>query len=237
MAIAYNTSIVRSGLVLHLDAANRKSYPGTGTAWTDLTGTGNNGTLVNGVGYSSGNNGSLVFDGVDDRGNFTNPVNSASPQSYEVWVKGTPSGTATNGFGYILHNNSASNAANTSYLVMGYAGTGTALQQNAIFAAIGGTLWNQSGTGVLADANITRQIVLTWDGSTQIVYVDGVARVSNPYTGTPTNVSTTTSFGDYNLSTYRPIVGNLYSIRVYNRALSASEVQQNFNALRGRYGI
>ena len=59
-------SIIDDGLVLYLDAANTKSYPGSGTTWTDLSGNGNNGTLENGVGYNSGNGGSLVFDGVDD---------------------------------------------------------------------------------------------------------------------------------------------------------------------------
>jgi hypothetical protein len=66
MGIAYNPRTITDGLVLCLDAANPKSYPGSGTIWTDLSGNGNNGTLVNGVGYNSGNLGSLVFDGVDD---------------------------------------------------------------------------------------------------------------------------------------------------------------------------
>ena len=48
MGIAYNTSIVRDGLVLHLDAANKKSYPGSGTVWSDLSGNDRNGTLLNG---------------------------------------------------------------------------------------------------------------------------------------------------------------------------------------------
>ncbi len=66
MGITYNTSIVRNGLVLHLDAANRKSYPGTGTTWTDSSGLNNNGTLTNGVSYQSVNQGAFNFDGIDD---------------------------------------------------------------------------------------------------------------------------------------------------------------------------
>jgi hypothetical protein len=62
--------IVQSGLVLNLDAGVSASYPGSGTNWTDLSGNGNNGTLVNGVGYNSANNGSFVFDGVNDYGSF-----------------------------------------------------------------------------------------------------------------------------------------------------------------------
>ena len=58
--------IVRSGLVLHLDAARPASYPGSGTTWTDLSGQGNNGTLTNGPTYSSANGGSIVLDGTND---------------------------------------------------------------------------------------------------------------------------------------------------------------------------
>ena len=64
--ITYNTSVVRDGLIMHLDAANKKSYPGSGTIWKDLSGQGNNGTLINGVGYSTDNKGAMVFDGTDD---------------------------------------------------------------------------------------------------------------------------------------------------------------------------
>ena len=66
MALSHSPSIVTDGLVLCLDAGNPKSYPGSGTTWTDLSGNGNNGTLVNGVGYDSDNGGSLSFDGVND---------------------------------------------------------------------------------------------------------------------------------------------------------------------------
>jgi hypothetical protein len=66
MALSHSPSIVTDGLVLCLDAGNPKSYPGSGTTWTDLSGNGNNGTLVNGVGYSGDNLGSLSFDGVND---------------------------------------------------------------------------------------------------------------------------------------------------------------------------
>ena len=66
MAIFYNPRTITDGLVLCLDAANRKSYPGSGTTWTDLSGRGNTGTLTNGPTYSSANGGSIVFDGTDD---------------------------------------------------------------------------------------------------------------------------------------------------------------------------
>jgi len=66
VALSHSPKIVTDGLVLCLDAGNPKSYPGSGTTWTDLSGNSNNGTLVNGVGYNGSNLGSLSFDGVDD---------------------------------------------------------------------------------------------------------------------------------------------------------------------------
>ena len=74
MAINYSPKIIRDGLVLCLDAANPKSYPGTGTAWTDLSGSGNNGTLVNGPVYSSANGGSIDFDGSNDYSSLSSNI-------------------------------------------------------------------------------------------------------------------------------------------------------------------
>jgi len=62
----YGPKIVTSGLVLCLDAANKRSYPGTGTTWTDLSGNSNNGTLINGPTFNAGNQGGIVFDGTND---------------------------------------------------------------------------------------------------------------------------------------------------------------------------
>jgi hypothetical protein len=234
MGLGHSPSIVRDGLVLYLDAANSKSYPASGTTVFDLSSNQNNGTLVNGVGYSGSNLGSFSFDGVDDRGTFISPITSSSPQTYEIWVKAIPSTTAANGFGYILHNNSASTNVGVAYMGIGYAGD--ILQTREIFAFFNGA-WNNMGTGVIGNTTTVRQIVLTWNGTTQIAYVDGIQRVSRALSTTPSNFSTTTSFGDFRNSTTRPIIGDIYSIKIYNRALSASEIKQNFEALRGRYGV
>ena len=82
--IAYNPKIVTDGLVLCLDAANPKSYPGSGTTWYDLSGNGNHGTLINGPTYNSDNKGSIVFDGIDDYVSFTNPLNQS--QLNQAWT-------------------------------------------------------------------------------------------------------------------------------------------------------
>ena len=229
--LTHSNSIVTDGLVLCLDAKDLKSYSGSGTTWVDRSGNGNNGTLVNGV---SAIGGSMVFDGVGDRGTFTSPIASNSPQTYEVWVKAIPSPIAAGGFGYILHNNSNNQTVGVAYMGIGYAGSN--LQTREIFAFFNGA-WLSMGTGVIGDTTTVRHIILTWNGSTQIAYVDGVQRVSRALTGTPSNFSTTTSFGDYRDSTYRPIVGDIYSIKVYNRALSPAEVLQNYNATKSRFNL
>ncbi len=233
MGVYAGPDVVEDGLVLALDAANPKSYPGSGTTWFDISGNGNIGTLVNGVGYNGSNLGSLVFDGVDDRGTFSSPIISSSSQTYEVWVKAIPSTTAAQNFGYILHNNSASSIVGNAYMAIGYAGQ--TLQSREIFAAFNGA-WSSMGTGVIGNTTTVTQIVLTWDGATQIAYVDGVQRVSQALSTTPQNFSTTTSFGDFRNSTTRPIIGDIYSIKIYNRALTPQEIQQNFNATKSRFG-
>ena len=92
MSLAHgNRPIVTDGLVLCLDAANTRSYSGTGTDWFDLSGNGNHGTLVNGVGYSADNKGSLVFDGTNQEISGTNLSSVISNEfTLETWIK-TPS--------------------------------------------------------------------------------------------------------------------------------------------------
>jgi len=85
--LAHSPRIITDGLVLCLDAGNPKSYPGSGTTWTDLSGNGNNGTLTNGPTYNSGNLGSLVFDGVNDYVNLGD-LDLPAPFTLSIWFKG-----------------------------------------------------------------------------------------------------------------------------------------------------
>jgi len=227
VGLAHSPRIVTDGLVLLLDAGNTKSYPGSGTTWSDLSGNGNNGTLTNGPTYS---NGSIAFDGTDDRGTFTTPITSTSNQTYEIWTNAIASANAADGYAYILHNNSVNSSTGNSYLTIGIKPT----QQ--YYAAFNGR-YTVIDSGVTASNSNIVQIVLTWDGTTQKMYVNGVLKDSEALSTTPQNFSTTTSFGDWRNTTYRMIQGNIYAIKIYNKALTASEIQQNFNALRGRFGI
>ena len=82
-------TIITDGLKLWLDASNPSSYPGSGTTWYDLSGNGNNGTMVNGVTYSTANGGVMSFDGVNDIVNFTNSliVNNLTGHTISLWIK------------------------------------------------------------------------------------------------------------------------------------------------------
>ena len=230
MGLAHSPRIVTDGLVLCLDAGNTKSYTGTGTTWKDLSGNGSDGSLINTPGYTSDNGGGITFNGTDERGTFTTPITSTSNQTYEVWTNAIASASASAGFAYILHNNSADTTIGNSYLHIGIEPT----QQYV--AAFNGR-YTVIDSGVTASNSNIVQIILTWDGATQKIYVNSVLKDSELLTGTPQNFSTTTSFGDYRDSSFRPIQGNIYSIKIYNKALSAAEIKQNFNALRGRYGL
>ena len=95
MAFFNSPNIILNGLVLALDAANPRSYPGSGTTWTDISGGNRNGTLINGVGYSSNYKGILLFDGTNDYITVPNTgllANGTGNFSYNVWVnlKGKP---------------------------------------------------------------------------------------------------------------------------------------------------
>ena len=217
--------ILNDGLVLALDAANAKSYPGIGTAWTDLSGRGNTGTLTGGPTYSSANGGSIVFDGTDDHVSFTSNPSLTNQISVEVWVN--LNSPLVQGTGMILGRES-------SYRLVYTTGT---------FSWICATTnngWYTTGTtvdvSVLATSGVFH-VVCTYDGSNNRVYVNGsLMGTGSAISG---NISTD---GTYYL--FRTTAGNvaygrgsLYSHKLYNRALTASEIRQNFNATRGRFGI
>lgn len=229
MGLAHSPRVVTDGLVLCLDAGNTKSYTGTGTTWKDLSGNGSDGSLINTPGYTSDNGGGITFNGTDERGTFTTPITSTSNQTYEVWTNAIASASASAGFAYILHINGISNAINTSYLTIG-------MQPGQQYFAKFNGVTVPTSLGTASNLNNV-QIVLSWDGANQKAYFNGNLIYSLPLTGTPQNFSSITSFGDEKNSSFRPIQGNIYSIKIYNKALTPAEIKQNFNALRGRFGV
>jgi hypothetical protein len=213
MAIAYNAKIVTSGLVLALDAANAKSYPGSGTAWTDLSGRGNSGTLTNGPTYSSANSGSIVFDGTNDYITTSFATTSGQAVTYCGWLYSTET--------IATYKNFVDSASANPMIWWNTAGriefdTGANFTTAAVYR-------NQWVYVALSKPS---------GSSSASYYVNGVLVGTGTAYTTP--ATTPTWFNRAGAQTWK---GNCSNIQVYNRTLFAEEVLQNFNALRGRYGI
>ena len=226
MALQHSPSIVTSGLVLCVDAGNPRSYSGSGTAWQDATTSGFNYTLTNSPTYTSGTSGFFTFDGVNEYATASNntALDTQTP-TVEVWVR--TNATTQAGFWFEK---------------------GQVNQQYALFQEGGLIQWRQqfSGVGITNLSTTTAtymntsswyQVVGTFTTGSRILYINGVQVNSDTYSGT---IATNTGgqwIGVYGGAAGYYYNGSLSICRVYNRVLTASEVLQNFNAIRGRYGI
>lgn len=236
MALAYNPKIVTDGLVLALDAANPKSYPSSGTAWYDLSGSNNTGTLFNGPTYVSSNSGSLSFDGVNDYSTVPANVNLLDA-TIGFWVYLDDTISWATRFDILSGNIPAS--TNGRFVFYRSDTVTTELNVFALFPSLTQRIIPISNaitifTGKWKNVTITSKTVSTT--TTISIYVDGVLNNSLAVPEVPT-VSITTLHLMRNQNGSHITKGKLSSVITYNRALSAAEVQQNFTALRGRYGI
>jgi hypothetical protein len=228
MSYTNGPKIIIDGLTLCLDAGNIKSYPSSGTTWSDLTGNNNTGTLTNGPTFTSSFGGSVVFDGTNDQVDVpsTNlPIQfGTSSFAIELWVRTT-------------------NATKRQGLICASGGPGNgpifAIESTAVGVGIYGSadVVNTGASSIAANTwyHIVLSRVSTASNNTYI-YINSVLRG----TGTlSTNFSSTNSVG----IGYTPVageytVGNISSVRIYkNKYLSESEVFQNYNATKGRFGL
>lgn len=219
MGIARGPKIVTSGLVLALDAADKLSYRGTGTTWRDLSGNNNTGTLTNGPTFSAANMGSIVFDGTDD---YVNCGNGASLRltsgTVNVWMKTTSKSVAYQGIVVKPLN----------YGIYNYGGNLLLYDWN--------TGSDRNSSISISDGN-WRFITLTFSSNSPNnakVYINGIL------------VYTTTMYktGDgYNLGIgtgndgVQLLPGTIGNVQVYNRELTATEILQNYNATKSRFGL
>lgn len=240
MSNKYGPRIVTDGLVLCLDAADRNSYTGSGTTWTDLSGNGYNGSLTNGPTFNSDNGGSLVFDGSNDYISLTSPSdrytwtpsgNGNNYMTIDIWVKSTDGSgrffsKPWNGSGW--YNYGISN--NTFSLV-------TSTTSNKTFSNLSTGNW-ENATFVV---NPT-QFAVYRNGSINSSFSNHNLTANSPGTGgnlnLPLALMTLYPYGTGTWSyTGFSMSGQLGVFKFYNKVLSASEVQQNYNATKGRYGL
>jgi hypothetical protein len=219
MAGSVAPNIVTDGLVLYLDAANVKSYVSGSTTWVDIA-AGNNGTLFNGPTFNSGNGGSIVFDGVDDYVIVNSGANILSNVNYTktAWFYVTNFATANN----IISSNGGG--------------------QHAFWLASGNKL-NAGHNGAWSTVVSTTTLSLnTWyfgavtfsTASGWKLYLNGVQE------STSVNTTTFTGIGDLSVGSYWSnnfFTGRISIGQIYNRILSASEIQQNYNSTKTRFGL
>lgn len=223
--------IITNGLVLNLDAGNSSSYPGSGTTWTDLSGNSNTGTLVNGVGYSSANGGSLVFDGIDDyvlAGPIPFTGTSNVSVSWGIWVY--PSSTSGN-----IMSMSSTNPQG-SWNMPPIAATGQKFR---------GKIWSNaylySTTTYTLNTWYYVVLVFNYSTGTQLLYVNGVLQDSQSsitYSSSGTNNYIFLGQQNPGADNTGMFSGRISNFHIYgNKALTATEVSQNYNALKGRFGL
>jgi len=224
MSAQHGASIVTSGLTMMLDAANTKSYPGSGATCTDLSRNGNNGTLVNSPTYNTANSGYLAFNGTTQYATVTSNL-SISEFSIICWIYSAGNqGTFTG----ICHNR---NGANDYGIGCSYGGTTNQLGYS--WAADAATYnW---ASGLIIPNGKWNMVAISSTTSSATLYLNLVsvthAHTESSFTLTGFQIANDT------IGAGRFFNGNISTAQFYNRALGSSEVQQNFNEHRGRYGI
>jgi hypothetical protein len=218
------TGVTRNGLVLWLDAGNNQSYPTQGTTWYDISGSVFDGRLLNGPTYSTDGGGSILFDGTNDIGEISlgNIPTGTQARTISVWVKyvaygsdyysicgyGDESSSRTFDIGIIN---------STQRIFLDVYGAGGIQTTNSVTP---GTWFNVTGI---------------YTGTQLKLYLNGSLETTNTFT--INTASSTFKIADMAWSYPGLLNGNVGNVIFYNRALSDSEVTQNFNAQKNRYGL
>ena len=217
--------MVTDGLVLHLDAGNTKSYPGSGTVWTDLSQTAITGSLTNGPTFSSTNAGRIFFDGTDDYIDLGNPSfsNITSVNNFTINVYFNAA-TGNNGRA-LVHKGATGFDYDHMIYISNNSTTLTFYKKNAA-----GTGVTTTGYGISSGSNINYCVVLSNDVISE--YKDGILQVTSSITG---DIRTTSNILKIGRGWEGSYSGSIYQVQIYNRALSANEVFQNYEATRERF--
>jgi len=240
MGLGHGADIVRNGLILHLDAANVKSYPGTGTAWNDMSGNGYTATLLgqNPTPYISNGVAHLEYDtetyDTNSIGNdyirITNTAVAATdaPLTYSIW----------------FNMKSAGRTAQAIWL-MGPVGTsltgsglGFGIKANN---PLWGIVYNEAGnqtqftSPTILQLDIWYMATVVHDNSNVKLYINAEYNTQVSCNGFKPSTADAFTIGLNRI--YYHFGGMLNNVQVYSRALSETEISQNFEATRGRYGI
>jgi hypothetical protein len=236
MAISRGPKMVTSGLVLALDAADKNSYPGSGTTWTDVSGNNNNGTLNDSPPFSSANGGCLTFSNVTTQAVSVADTSILQPASVtlSVWIYVTqynPLNDFDGQFPTILWRcYDANSGGNASY------GLSLSAGQFPRFTITPTQLISTTICPISTWVNLVGVYTV---GGSQILYRNGVVDVTTtgpatiPYSSQVISVGTRIFNGTYQY----PWNGRISNVSIHNRALTSIEVLQNYNATKSRFGL
>lgn len=217
MALQHSPSIITDGLLFCVDAANPRSYPGSGTNWFQLSGNTNTGVLTNGPTYNSSNLGSLSFDGTDDYVDFSANLGTMPTYSIMYWARRDAE-------------NRMPVAARTGTNFYWYGDN----SWRYVHGGVGGEYYYSKPTTIALGTWGCYCVV--YNGSNVSIYRQGVYQGQQATTGTA-DWSVGLRVGFWNGGAGYAWQGLISNVMMYSNALTADQVTQNFNALRGRYGI
>ena len=224
MGSSYNPAIVTDGLVLCLDAANKRSYPKSGTTWSDLAGA-NNGVMYNmsASNFDESNGGGLVFDGTDEYVQVNQTL--STPFSICSFVKCSG---PTKYYNTLINTN--------PHQVLGI--SLNRLSGGQLYVYIGnGSSWTGS-PGIALGSNTmlidqVYQVTFTSTGSGSVLYLNGV-QVATTY-HSPSGWGSYYYLGRIGVATGEYLRGTIYNTMIYNKSLTGDEVRQNYEATAGRF--
>jgi hypothetical protein len=219
MSVSGGPNLSEAGLVFVVDAANIKSYPSSGTVWNDLSGNLNSGSLINGPTFNSANGGSLVFDGVDDYIDCGSSIQLSNTFTLSVWHKNINTG-------YVIDQGTVGNDPTGC---LEFTNRGLSLGLNNIE--------NVTANGTFLDTTTWNHTDCTFTSGTVNFYINGIFDSSKTTVSTSFTPSGTLKIGRRSFNTATILSGNISIVKIYNRVLTATEVLQNFNATRSRFGV
>jgi hypothetical protein len=214
-------TVTTSGLVYYLDAAQTASYPGSGSTWSNLVGSGNAVTLYNSPTYSASGGGSLLFDGTTQYGRSVSPVNLPN-WTMEAWYYYNGGSTAGN---IVIDMFPSSMQYILGSFGGGWLSTGmySPSANTSAYEATPGNWYHVIGT---------------YDGTNLKLYINGAVVYIKAISITPSNGGIGFQImTQYDTGHSQYLAGNLAILRMYNRGLTTIEVNTNYNAERSRFSL
>jgi hypothetical protein len=236
MSFSNGPTISTNGLVLALDAGDRNSYVSGSTTWIDLAGT-NNGTLTNGPTFNTGSGGSIVFDGGNDYVNIANSnvYSLSSNFTFSCWVKITLTPSSIVGIFGTFDDNNGTGTPFSGWSFWLY--TTNNLTYFTLIIGGGTLVYPTIKSDNPYNLNTWYNLTGVNTGGVTYMYVNGIQQTQTIISSILTPVSGSVIGRAYPNTANYYLNGSIASSQIYNRALSASEVLQNYNATKGRFGL